>query len=273
MLGAMTPAGPHPTPEPVRVRRVTDPADPALHAFGVIQERSYYAPEMLIPPEMFGMLITRRDPQREDRLLVAQTRGGEVLGGTLISHLPLPGPLGGAVFNSFMAVTRAARGLGVGRALHRATLDGARQAGLRGVFADSVHPSRQSEEDRAAEAATGVEPSARRAALHALGLRTVNVPYWQPVGGPDGGPLTDLDLLYHPLNPDETDPDEMNPDDRSVPLALVTGVLRAYWTGWLGEERAQVEAQALAERSGHAARVGLLPGTDAPTYWSGSAGR
>ena len=246
-----------------QLRHVTDPGDPAIAAFGRVQEASYYAPDMLIPPEVFGHLITRRDPAREDRLLVAQTPDGEVLGGTLYALLPLPGDVRGAVFNSFMAVTRAARGLGVGRALHRATLDGARQAGLRGVFADSVHPSRQDAADRAAEAATGVDPAARRAALHALGLRTVDLPYWQPVGGPDGGPLTDLDLLYHPLNP----------DDRSVPLALVTGVLRAYWTGWLGEERAQAEAQALAGRAGNAERVELLAGTDTPAYWAGSAPR
>ncbi|GAA5437759.1 GNAT family N-acetyltransferase [Deinococcus aquaticus] len=261
-----------------QLRHVTDPGDPAIAAFGRVQEASYYAPDMLIPPEVFGHLITRRDPVREDRLLVAQTADGEVLGGTLYALLPLPGDVRGAVFNSFMAVTRAARGLGVGRALHRATLDGARQAGLRGVFADSVHPSRQDAADRAAEAATGVDPAARRAALHALGLRTVDLPYWQPVGGPDGGPLTDLDLLYHPLdpdemNPDEMSPDEMSPDDRSVPLALVTGVLRAYWTGWLGGERAQAEAQALAGRAGNAERVELLAGTDTPAYWAGSAPR
>jgi hypothetical protein len=83
------------------------------------------------------------------------------------------------------------------------------------------------------------------------------------VGGPDGGPLTDLDLLYQPL-----DTDEMNPDDRSVPLALVTGILCAYWTGWLGADRAQVEAQALADRAGQQ-DVPLLPGTSTATWWSG----
>ncbi|MFN4251945.1 N-acetyltransferase family protein [Deinococcus sp.] len=244
------------------LRHVTDPDDPAIAAFGRVQEASYYAPEMLIPPEVFGHLIGRHSPEREDRLLVAQTPDGEVLGGTLYALLPLPGGLRGAGFNSFMAVTRAARGLGVGRALHAETLRVVREAGLAGMFADSVHPSRQNEEDRAAEAATGVDPAGRRAALHALGLRTVDFPYWQPVGGPDGGPLTDLDLLYHPL-----DPDEMNPDDRSVPLALVTGILRAYWSGWLGQERAQAEALALAERAGNVENVPLLPGTGTATWW------
>ncbi len=238
------------------LRHVTDPDDPAIAAFGRVQEASYYAPEMLIPPEVFGQLVTRRSPEREDRLLVAQTQGGDVLGGTLYALLPLPGELRGAGFNSFMAVTRAARGLGVGRALHAETLRAVREAGLAGLFADSVHPSRQSAEDRAAEAATGVDPAGRRAALHALGLRTVDIPYWQPVGGPDGGPLTDLDLLYQPARPSQT-----------VPLALVTGILRAYWTGWLGQERAQAEARALAERAGNVENVPLLPGTGTATWW------
>lgn len=238
------------------LRHVTDPDDPAIAAFGRVQEASYYAPEMLIPPEVFGHLIGRHSPGREDRLLVAQTQGGDVLGGTLYALLPLPGGLRGAGFNSFMAVTRAARGLGVGRALHAETLRAVREAGLAGLFADSVHPSRQNEEDRAAEAATGVDPAGRRAALHALGLRTVDLPYWQPVGGPDGGPLTDLDLLYQPARSAPT-----------VPLALVTGILRAYWTGWLGPERAQAEARALAERAGNVENVPLLSGTSTATWW------
>ncbi|MCD0159002.1 GNAT family N-acetyltransferase, partial [Deinococcus sp. 6GRE01] len=123
------------------LRHVTDPDDPAIAAFGRVQEASYYAPDMLIPPEVFGQLIGRRSPGREDRLLVAQTPGGDVLGGTLYALLTLPGSLRGAGFNSFMAVTRAVRGLGVGRALHDETLRVVCESGLAGLFADSVHPS------------------------------------------------------------------------------------------------------------------------------------
>ncbi|WP_034385835.1 GNAT family N-acetyltransferase [Deinococcus sp. YIM 77859] len=234
----------------VTVRRVTDPHDPALAAFGRIQQDSYYAPDMLIPPAAFPYLVAGggRGP-REDRILVAEDAGGRVLGGTVYHLLPEAG------FSSFLAVTREARGQGLSRALHQARLEEVRARGLAGLFADSVFPGRQSAADRAAEARTGMDPLARRRALHALGYRTVDVPYWQPVGGPDGGPLTDLDLLYHPLSGADT-----------VPTALVAGTLRAYWTAWLGPQRAQREAEALAKRAGSDA-LALLPATETPGYW------
>jgi len=245
---------------PVTVRRVTDPQDPALAEFGRIQRESYYAPEMLIPPEVFGHLVSGGGRgEREDRILVAEDAGGRVLGGTVYHLLP------GAGFNSFLAVAREARGQGVGRALHRATLADVRERGLPGIFADSVFPERQDAADREAEARTGIDPAARRRVLHALGLRTVDVPYWQPVGGPDGGPLTDLDLLFHPL---PSHPLNSHPLDgaATVPTALVTATLRAYWSAWLGEKRARREAEALAERAGHDT-LPLLPATETPGYW------
>jgi hypothetical protein len=118
-----------------------------------------------------------------------------------------------------------------------------------------VFAGRQAAGDRDAEARTGTDPVARRRALHALGYRTVDAPYWQPVGGPDGGPLTDLDLLFHPLDGAET-----------VPTALVTGTLRAYWGAWLGQSRARREAEALAGRAG-SDTLHLLPATETPGYW------
>lgn len=259
---------------PVRVRRVTDPHDPALAAFGQIQEASYYAPDTLIPPEVFGHLLRGGSGAREDRILVAETPGHagaggealgwEVLGGTVYSLLPGPGDSGGgdgAAFNSFLGVSPAAQGRGVGRALWRHSLEDVRAAGLAGMFADSVYGERQSTEERAAEIRTGTDPVTRRRALHALGLRTVDVPYWQPVGGPDGGPLQDLDLLYQPADARDT-----------VPLALVTATLRGYWRGWLRQERAEREALALAERAGHVPQLRLRPATETASYWLTPAG-
>lgn len=237
------------------LRRVTDPGDPALAAFGRIQAASYYAPDMLIPPEYFPQLIAGGRAGRKDRLVVAEL-GGEVVGGTLYSLLS------GAGFNSFMGVAPGMQGRGVGRALHVASLEDVRAAGLPGLFADSVFAARQSEAERHAEIQTGSDPVVRRQQLHALGLRTVDLPYWQPVGGEDGGPLKDLDLLYCPLDGADT--------VDTVALALVTQTMQDYWRAWLGPERARAEALALAERAGNGERVGLLPATETPGYWGRS---
>ncbi|MEW6421865.1 MAG: GNAT family N-acetyltransferase [Deinococcota bacterium] len=235
---------------PITVRHITDPHDAALTAFGRIQEESYYAPDMLIPPSAFPHLVVGGDRRpREDRILVAEDAAGRVLGGTVFHLLP------GAAFSSFLAVAPEARGQGISRALHSARLEAVRTCGLAGLFADSVFAGRQDAQDREAEARAGTDAVTRRCALHALGYRTVDVPYWQPVGGPNGGPLTDLDLLYHPLN-----------GAASVPTALVTGTLRAYWTAWLGQDRAKKEAEALAERAG-SDTLALLPATETPRFW------
>ncbi|WP_102125246.1 GNAT family N-acetyltransferase [Deinococcus planocerae] len=240
------------TPSAVTVRRVTDPHDPALEAFGRIQEESYYAPDMLIPPGVFPHLVAGEGRgERRDRILVAEDAAGAVLGGTVFHLLPEAG------FNSFLAVAREARGRGVGRALHGATLGEVRAHHLPGIFADSVFPDRQDPADREAEARTGVDPRDRRRALHALGLRTVDVAYWQPVGGPDGGPLTDLDLLFHPLGTSDT-----------VATDLVAATMRAYWGAWLGQKRAAREAAGLAERAG-GPEIALLPATATPRFWRG----
>ncbi|WP_291426374.1 GNAT family N-acetyltransferase [Deinococcus sp.] len=234
---------------PIIVRRITDPADPALAAFGRIQESSYYAPEMLISPAYFPRLLNG-GTGRDDRILVAESGAGDVLGGTIYSLLSAAG------FNSFMGVSREARGRGVGRALQAASVDELRRAGMPGMFADSVYAARQNAAERAGETRVGTEPHERRMVLGALGFLTVDLPYWQPVGGENGGPLTNLDLLYCPLEPAQT-----------VPLALVTATVQDYWRGWLGPERAAAEAGALAERAGNVPEQRLLPATETPAYW------
>ena len=226
------------------VRRVSDPADPALVAFGHLQEAVYYQPDMLIPASAFGPMIAGQAGRRN--VIVVAEQNGEVVGGTLF-HL-----LGQAAFSSFMGVSRSVRGSGVARALHQARLDVVRRSGGAGVFADAVHVSALSDAELAAEAQVGSDPRQRRLKLGGLGFFTVDAPYWQPVGGPDGGPLTDLDLLYCPLEP-----------GLSVPLALVTATLETYWQGWLGPKRAAREAQALAERTGHDS-VALLSASQRP---------
>lgn len=243
------PSSPTSTPS-ITVRRVADPHDPALAAFARIQESSYYAPDMLIPPQMFPDLVAGRRPERQDRLIVAENERGKVLGGTLYHLLP------GAAFNSFMGVSAEARGLGVGRALHRWSLSDAAENGRAGMFADSVYAARQTSAEQAAEARVGTDARTRREQLHRLGLRTVDIGYWQPVGGENGGPLKDLDLLYAPLDPAAS----------TVPLELALTVMAAYWQGWLGAERTAAEIAGLRARAS-GEELALLPATQTARYW------
>ncbi len=206
----------------LHVRRVTDPADPALSAFGRIQEASYYDPETLIPAAYFGPMIAQTGGkplagERHNVILVAE-QGGEVVGGTLF-HL-----LGsGAGFSSFMGVAQAARGSGAARALHEVRMQVIRDAGAAGVFADAVHARTLSASGLAAEARVGSDPVLRRVKLGALGFRTVNLAYWQPVGGEDGGPLKTLDLLFCPLEASQTVALETRDPDHAGLLAKLAG--------------------------------------------------
>ncbi|GGM21239.1 GNAT family N-acetyltransferase [Deinococcus aerophilus] len=247
------PATPPGLPE-FRVRAVTDPADPALAAFGILQNRVYFEPHNLIPATYIGALL-RESPgeatERHNTLLVAEDRAGGLLGGTFFHFLS-------AVrtgFSSFLGVDGAARGQGVARTLHNARWTALmEQSGgtCRGLFIDVVSPGRLSAGQRAAEARVGSDPLARRRAFGALGFATVDVRYEQPVGGPDGGPVTDLDLLYFaPGAP------------ARVPAQLVADTMCAYWTPWLGAARAEREAGRLRERAG-GPEVALLPAGQSP---------
>ncbi|ADV66360.1 GNAT family N-acetyltransferase [Deinococcus maricopensis] len=233
------------------IRAVTDPSDPAIAAFGALQERAYFEPDMLIPAPYIAHMLARPGGARRDTLLVAEDERGRVLGGTLFHYLPDAG----TGFSSFLGVEADARGRGVARALNAARRETLQGQGAAGVFIDVVNPERLSDEQRAAEAAVGSDPRSRRASFHALGFRTVDVRYEQPVGGEDGGPVTDMDLLYQPFT------DEQG----SVPAALVSETMRAYWTPWLGAVRAAQHAQELQDRAGGRERVPLLPATASPS--------
>ena len=235
----------------VSIRAVTDPAYPAIPAFGAVQERAYFEPDMLIPAQYIAHMLARPGATRRDTLLVAEDEAGTVVGGTLFHYLPDAG----TGFSSFLGVDASARGQGVARALNDARRETLQQQGAAGVFIDVVNPERLSAEQREAEAGVGSDPHARRAAFHALGFRTVDVRYEQPVGGENGGPVTDMDLLYQPFSG----------TGESVPAALVAGTMRAYWTPWLGASRAARHAQELQDRAGGRELIPLLPATASPT--------
>lgn len=222
------------TPD-VTVRRVTSASDAAIEAFGELQNRVYFEPDALIPARYIGFMLQGRGGERENFLIVAE-RAGRVVGGTLFHFL-------GAAdtgFSSFMAVAPEARGAGVARALHDARFAALREASatIRGVFIDVVAPERLGDEERAAEARVGMDPRARRAIFARLGFRRVDVRYEQPVGGEDGGPVTNMDLLFCPAEPAE-----------EVDVELVVATMRAYWSPWLGAPAAERHADELRRRA------------------------
>ena len=240
----------------MRIRRVLSGDDPAIRAFGELQEAVYFEPDMLIPARYIAQMLSGAGECR-NVLLVAEDDAGTVIGGSVFHYLGSAG----TGFSSFLGVALGQRERGVARALHQArwtTLAELSGGACRALFIDVVNPARESAEQRALEAAAGSDALVRRRSFHALGFRTVDLPYVQPVGGddpaqPGGGPVTDMDLLaYLPRDPPR------------LPAALVSATMRAYWTPWLGHRRAEQEAARLEAGAGGQAEVALLAAWEGP---------
>ena len=236
----------------MNIRRVTDPADPAIAAFGRLQNQVYFEPEMLIPARYISQLIGQPG-ERQNVLLLAEEEG-RLLGGSFFHFLPESG----SGFSSFLGVDLPARGKGVARRLHDArwqALQDASGGQCRALFIDVVNPLRESAGQREQEQRAGSDATQRRQSFHALGFRTVDLAYEQPVGGDDpglegGGPVSDMDLLaYLPEQP------------ATLPAALVGATMRAYWTPWLGAQRAERAARNLEAGQ---REVRLLPAWEGP---------
>jgi GNAT superfamily N-acetyltransferase len=206
----------------ISVREVIDPHDPAIPGFGTMQRAAYFAPETLIPAQYIPRMLADggQTETRRNYLVVAES-AGRVVGGTLFHWLADAG----SGFSSFMGVERQLRGQGIARRMHEqrfAILDRAAGREVAGVFIDVANPTRLPPEEIERDRAVGSDPWQRRRALAHLGFRQVDIRYEQPVGGPDGGPVTILDLLYCPRRPAV-----------SVPTALVVATMQAYWSPWL----------------------------------------
>jgi hypothetical protein len=235
----------------VEIREVHDPDDPALAAFGRLQRQVYFEPDALIPGQYFGALLRSRTSARTNFIIVAE-RASEVLGGTVFHYLGSAG----SGFSSFLGVSRAARGQGIARRLHErrfAVLDHAAGSAVPGVFIDVVNPTRLTERELERERDVGSDPLVRRRIFERLGFRQVAIRYEQPLGGPNGGPVTNLDLLYCPRQPAQT-----------VPTGLVLATMRAYWSGWLGDA-AERHAAELERRAGGRDELALISPVPAST--------
>jgi GNAT superfamily N-acetyltransferase len=215
----------------LEIRRVTDPKDPAIAAFGRLQAQTYFDPDMLIPAAYIARILEWGDGSRENALLVAEDDG--VVAGSIFHYLR-PANAG---FSSYLGIAASHRGRGLARRLHTArfeTLDDIAGQRVAGVLIDVVNPARLSEEERDAERAVGSDPEARLEAFSKLGFRRVDVRYVQPTGGANGGPVTNMDLLFCPHDPAEF-----------VPSKIVVTAMRTYWTPWLGDRVAEREARNL----------------------------
>jgi hypothetical protein len=157
----------------------------------------------------------------------------------------------GSGFSSFMGVDRKMRGRGIARRLHEERfriLDRAARGRVPGVFIDVVSPTRMPKDDLERERKAGTDPWVRRKVLAHLGFGQVDIRYEQPVGGPNGRPVTFLDLLYCPREPAD-----------SVPTSLVVATMQAYWSSWLGPAAARHHARELESRAESRPTLALIP--------------
>jgi hypothetical protein len=69
---------------------------------------------------------------------------------------------------------------------------------VEGLFIDVVNPARLSTAELELEHSVGSDPSARLKAFSSLGFKRVDIRYEQPVGGENGGAVTNMDLLFCP---------------------------------------------------------------------------
>lgn len=224
------------------IRQVVDPGDTAISGFGQLQMEAYFAPETLIPGRSIPQLLAH--PRRN--FLVVAELDGRVVGGMLFHwlHDARSG------FSSFLGVERALRGRGIARQLHAkrlSVLDLAAGGKAPGVFIDVVSPTRLPPHELERERKVGSDPVERRRAFAHLGFRQVDIRYEQPVGGPHGGPVTILDLLFCARQSVD-----------SVPTRLVVTTMHAYWTPWLGQAEASRHARELESRANGAAQLRLI---------------
>lgn len=222
------------------IRRIESPQDPAIPAFGRLQDRVYAESDLLIPARYIPMLLARQTAERSNCMLVAEDAAGQVVGGTIFHYFTKPN----TGFSSFLAVDPNVRGQGLARKLHEARFavldaEAGEQAPVAGVFIDVVAPGRMTPAEVEAELGVGADPVARRRIFHRLGFRRVDVAYYQPPDGPNEEPITTMDLLYCPREPQDY-----------VATDAVVGTMHKYWTPWLGRHAADAHSDELRRRCG-----------------------
>jgi len=236
-----------------RIREITEPHDSAIDGFGRMQEAAYYAPENLIPATYIPSMLSGATGSRRNFLIVAEAEDDRVVGGALFHWLAEAG----SGSSSFLGVAREFRKQGIARALHETRfriLERVSGDQVAGVFIDVVNPVRMSAQELERERQAGSDPWGRRRAFERLGFGQVDIRYEQPVGGPNGGPVTILDLLFSPRLP-----------ANRVATSLVVATMRAYWSPWLGKA-AEHHARELGRRANGAEWLALISPASNPSY-------
>ncbi len=227
------------------LRRITTANDPAIASFGQLQERTYFEPDMLIPASIIGQMLEWSNVDRHNILLVLE-ESGRVVAGTLFHFLRKTN----VGFSSYLAVDQDFRGQGLARRLHQArfkVLDEISGEMVKGLFIDVVNPERLSSTELELEHSVGSDPKTRLKAFSSLGFKRVDVRYEQPVGGENGGAVTNMDLLFCPREA-----------LTSIPTKLVVETMRTYWMPWLGTKMAVLESKKLETRAA-GQEIALLP--------------
>jgi GNAT superfamily N-acetyltransferase len=221
----------------LELRRIITANDPAIGSFGALQERTYFEPDMLIPASIIGQMLEWSNVDRQNILLVLED-SGRVVAGTLFHFLRQTN----VGFSSYLAVDQDFRGQGLARKLHQArfaVLDEIAGGKVEGLFIDVVNPARLSTSELELEHSVGSDPGTRLQAFSSLGFKRVDIRYEQPVGGENGGAVTNMDLLFCPREAATL-----------ISTSLVVETMRTYWTPWLGAKMAVLESKKLEARAG-----------------------
>jgi GNAT superfamily N-acetyltransferase len=236
---------PGPAPETVTIRRLADPADPALAAFSDLLQVTFADPDTVLELERMQHFLAHSQPDRLFSIIVAEEQGGAVLGGALFSYVPATN----CGFSEYLVARRAQHGQGIGRRLfdtRRAILDAqARQAGQTacwGLFIEVDNPRRTPAVLLEQERATAIDAETRLQIFAHLGFWRVDMAYVQPPLGEGKQPVRYLDLLFAPWS------EEVRSAGR-VPAAWVVGTLGPIWASW-APERVEADLTVLEDHIG-----------------------
>ena len=225
--------GSGPAPEAVTIRRLAEPADPALGAFSDLLHATFADPDTVLELERMQHFVVHPQPDRAFSIIVAEAQG-VVLGGALFSYVPATN----CGFSEYLVARKAEHGQGIGRRLfdaRRAILDAqARQAGqtaCRGLFIEVDNPRRTPANLLEQERETAIDAETRLRIFAHLGFWRVDMTYVQPPLGAGKQPVRYLDLLFAPWA------EEARSTGR-VPGAWVLGTLGPIWASWAPERLA-----------------------------------